>query len=474
MVQTFEPLPLCPFASTTGATMKYNHKALADKDKQYYWHPFTQMKDWEKEDPLIIVEGKGPYLIDDRGRRFIDGFSSLWVNIHGHRVPCIDEAVREQLGRVAHTTALGSSSPPAIELAEKLVQLTPRGLDKVFYSDSGSEAMEIALKMALQYHGHKGDGRHKFLSFANAYHGDTVGAVSLGGMDLFHAAYGPLLFDVLRAPSPYCYRCPLKLERAVCELACLGEAARLLEENRGEVAAVVIEPMVQGAAGMLTQPKGFLRGLRRLCDKHGALLIADEVATGFGRTGKLFACEHEGVCPDIIALAKGLTGGYLPLAATLVRREIYDAFLGDYAEQKTFFHGHSYTGNPLGCAAALASIGLVSGKDFLPGVNERAELIAEKFRAWEELEHVGEARQCGMMVGVELVADKKTRRQYDWQEKMGVRACHRALDKGIITRPLGNVVILMPPLSMPLDVLEELLDGVKWAIKTETEDGRLT
>jgi adenosylmethionine-8-amino-7-oxononanoate transaminase len=450
--------------------MEYNHEDLADKDKRYFWHPFTQMADWEKEDPLIIVTGEGPYLIDDRRRKFIDGVSSLWVNVHGHCVPEIDRAVKEQLGRIAHSTTLGLSNPQAIELAEKLVRITPAGLDKVFYSDSGSEAIEIALKMSLQYWGHKGEKRSKFLAFVNAYHGDTVGAVSLGGMDLFHAAYQPLLFNVLRAPAPYCYRCPLQLERSSCDMACLGETARLLEENQGEVAAVVIEPLIQGAAGMLTQPVGFLRGLKDLCETHGVLFIADEVATGFGRTGELFACEKESVRPDVMALAKGLTGGYLPVAATMVTREIYDAFLGDYAEQKTFFHGHTYTGNPLGCAAALANIDLVTAEKFLPKVRTRARRMADKLGEFERLAHVGDIRRCGTMVGIELVEDKETRREYRWEEKVAVRCCYKARERGIIIRPLGNVIVLMPPLRIPLVVLDELLDTVRWAIKAVTEE----
>ncbi len=450
--------------------MEYNHDELAKKDKAYFWHPFTQMADWEKEDPLIIVTGEGSYLIDDRGRKFIDGFSSLWVNLHGHRVAEIDKAIKDQLGRIAHTTALGFSNAPAIELAAKLVAVTPPGLDKVFYSDSGSEAVEIALKMALQYWQHKGEPRHKFLSFVNAYHGDTVGAVSLGGVELFHAAYKPLLFDVLRAPAPYCYRCPLGKEYPGCKLACLKETERILEENKGSVAAIIVEPMVQGAAGMLTQPSGFLKGLRELADRHNSLLVADEVATGFGRTGKLFACEHEGVVPDIMTLAKGLTGGYLPLAATLVSQKIYDAFLGDYAANKTFFHGHSYTGNPLGCAAALASLGLLGEQGFLDGVEQRVKFMADRLHKCGKLARVGEVRQCGMMVGVELVADKRTKQEYNLAEKMGARVCYKAREKWIITRPLGNVVVLMPPLNIPLDVLEELLDGLKWAIEETTRE----
>jgi len=450
--------------------MEYDHQALSKKDKDHYWHPFTQMQDWREEDPVIIVGGEGPYLLDDQGRKFIDGFSSLWVNLHGHKVPEIDTAIGEQLKRIAHTTALGFSSPGAIELAERLAVLAPRGLEKVFYSDSGSEAMEIALKMSLQYWENLGQKKHKFLSFANAYHGDTVGAVSLGGMDLFHATYRPLLFDVLRAPSPYCYRCPLSKKHPECQLACLSEAERLLTKNQGEVAAVVVEPLVQGAAGMITQPKGFLKGLRQLCDKHDILLIVDEVATGFGRTGTIFACEQEGVHPDLMALAKGLTGGYLPLAATLTTDKVYQAFLGDYADKKTFFHGHSYTGNPLACAAALANLKLVATDSFLPGLEERVRWLAEGLQPLAEMPHVGEIRQCGLMVGIELVAEKDSGRPYEWAEKTGVRVCNKVRERGIITRPLGDVIILMPTLNIPQKVLEELVSGVGWAIDQVTRE----
>ncbi|HET6370863.1 MAG TPA: adenosylmethionine--8-amino-7-oxononanoate transaminase, partial [Nitrospiria bacterium] len=318
-------------------------------DHKHIWHPFTQMKEWEGEEPLVIESGRGNYLIDSRGRRYLDGVSSIWVNLHGHRKGAIDRAIKKQLDRIAHSTLLGLTHPPAALLAAELVRLSPRGLTRVFYSDNGSTAVEVAIKMAFQYWRHLGERKKAtFVSLANAYHGDTVGSVSVGGIDLFHGAFRPLLFKTLKAPSAYCYRCPLDLAYPGCDLACAEEIGKILRKHQGKIAALVVEPLVQAAAGMIMPPRGHLKRLRALCDEFDVLLIVDEVATGFGRTGKMFACQHEGVTPDLMAIAKGLTGGYLPLAATLTTEKIYRAFLGDYSEFKTFFHGHSYTGNPLG------------------------------------------------------------------------------------------------------------------------------
>ena len=422
---------------------------LIDADRKHLWHPFTPMDEWESEDPPLIVErGEGAYLIDVEGKRYLDGVSSLWVNIHGHRKEEIDEAVRAQLGRIAHTTQLGMANPAAIELAEKLTQIAPAGLTRVFYSDSGATAVEIALKMAFQYQKQRKTPKpekDRFLTLNLAYHGDTVGAVSLGGIDLFHHIFGPLLFQTMRAEAPYCFWCPRGAERPPCSVCSGDEMAHHIEENAPHLAAVVVEPMVQGAAGMIVQPPGFLMKVREACTDNDVLLIADEVATGFARTGPMFACEHEGVAPDIMCVAKGITGGYLPLAATLATEEIFDAFRGPPETGRAFFHGHSYTGNPLGCAAALANLDIFERENT---IQNNAPKIAH---LWSELEklksaaHVGDVRGLGWMVGVELLKDKETKEPYTPAERKGRAVILAARRRGLAVRPLGDVVVLMPP-----------------------------
>jgi len=439
---------------------------LRQKDRETIWHPFTQMADWEKDAPLIIERGEGNYLIDTDGLRYFDGVSSLWVNLFGHRRKEIDAAIRSQLDRLAHSTFLGLSHVPAIELAEKLLAAAPEGLDRVFYSDNGSTAMEIAIKMALQYWKQTagGDKKQTFMTLTEAYHGDTIGAVSAGGIDLFHKIFQPLLFTTRRVPTPHCYRCPYGLERNACALAC---AARMEEEvrcHREELAAVIVEPLVQGAAGMLMMPGGYLARLRGVTRECGVLLICDEVATGFGRTGAMFACEQEGVAPDIMAVAKGLTGGYLPLAATLTTKEIYDAFLGRYEEFKAFFHGHSYTANPLGCAAALATLSIFETQGVLAHVASLSGTMAEELAKLESRRCIGDIRQKGLMVGIEIVADRKTKEPFPPEMKVGQRVVRKTREKGIILRPLGDVIVLMPPLSSTEDEIEHLVGSVGWAI----------
>ncbi|MHB8764837.1 MAG: adenosylmethionine--8-amino-7-oxononanoate transaminase [Deferrisomatales bacterium] len=433
-------------------------------DRRHLWHPFTQAEEWEAEEALIVDRAEGCWLVDADGNRYLDGISSLWVNLHGHRVPEVDRAVAAQLGKVAHTTLLGLGSPPAIELAARLAALAPGGLSRVFYSDSGSTAVEVALKMAYQYCRQSGrpgdDRRHRFVAFANAYHGDTVGSVSLGGIDLFHGLYRPLLFDALRAPYPYCYRCPLGRAPETCGQGCLGELERLLDDNGTETCAVVIEPLVQGAAGIVTAPEGFLAGVERLCRRHGALLVCDEVATGFGRTGTLFACEQEGVEPDFLCLAKGISAGYLPLAATLTTEAVYRAFRGPYQAHRTFFHGHSYTGNALACAAALASLEVFDARQTLAGLPAKIDRLRRGLAdRVAPLAHVGEVRQRGLMVGIELVADRATRAPFDPARRVGRRVILEARRRGVVLRPLGDVVVLMPPLAITpeeLDLLTEV------------------
>jgi adenosylmethionine-8-amino-7-oxononanoate aminotransferase len=441
----------------------------AEKDQQYIWHPFTQMQEWEKESPTIIVEGKGVYLKDLDGKSYLDGSSSIWVNLHGHRKKQIDSALIAQIQKLSHATLLGLSNLPAIELAEKLVKIAPEGLAKVFYSDNGSTAIEIALKIAFGYFKHRGDlKKRKFITFSNAYHGDTVGSVSLGGMPLFHDFYKPLLFETITVPAPYCYRCPLAKTYPDCQMACVDEVEKALSLHHHETAGLVIEPRVQAAAGMITAPMGHLKKIRELCTRYQVLMIADEVAVGFGRTGEMFACEREGVSPDIMAVAKGITGGYLPLAATLTTQKIYDAFLGNYSEFKTFFHGHSYTGNPLGCSAAIANLEIFKREAVLKKLKPKIAKLKQKLAPWKRLRHVGEIRQEGMMIGIELVADKKTKTPYPLTLRIGKKICDEAKENGVLLRPLGNVIVLMPPLSISLREIEKLLSVVGAAIRKIT------
>ena len=384
--------------------MSHTTAELQALDKQHVWHPFTHHKLWAADDPLVIVAADGMHLIDSDGNRYLDGVSSLWCNVHGHRVPAIDAAVKAQLDKVAHSTMLGLTNEPAVRLADRLMKLVPPGLTKVFYSDAGATATEVAFKMAAQYWHNRGRGEKcEFVGFAEAYHGDTFGAMSVGRTAAFHRPYFPMLFKAHFAPTPFPYRTGAEpvAERDRC-LAALGG---MLAEHGRRIAAVCIEPLVQGAAGMIVHPAGFLAGVRDLCTEHDVLLIADEVAVGFGRTGRMFACEHEGVSPDLMCVAKGLTGGYLPLAATFATRRIFDAFLGDPWDGRTFFHGHTYTGNPLACAAALASLDLFESIDLLADVRRKAGVLAEMLAPLRDLEHVGDVRQKGFMVGIELVAD---------------------------------------------------------------------
>jgi adenosylmethionine---8-amino-7-oxononanoate aminotransferase len=417
---------------------------LAAADRAYLWHPFTQQRGWVAEEPVIVERGEGTDLIDVDGNRYIDGVSSLWCNVHGHAHPRIDAAVSDQLSRVAHSTMLGLSHRPAIELAQRLVELAPPGLTRVFYSDSGSTATEIALKMAFQYWRQRGQDRRRFVALRMAYHGDTIGSVSVGGIDLFHSLYEPLLFDTLKA-----------------EPGDIAGMERLLAEHAGEVAAVIMEPLVQGAAGMLLHPPGYLRAVRDLCDRHRVLLILDEVATGFGRTGRMFACEHEGVAPDLMCLAKGITGGYLPLAATLASERIYEGFLGEHEQFRTFFHGHTYTGNPLACAAGLATLDVFREERTLERLQPKIELLADLLEPVAAQPAVREVRRRGFMVGVELV-------EHPLPMRIGHRVTLEARRRGAIVRPLGDVVVLMPPLSISTAGLTRLVDITAEAIDAAT------
>ena len=408
---------------------------LAALDKQVLWHPFTQQQGWSEEEPLIVQRAEGCTLYDTDENAYIDGISSLWCTVHGHAHPTIDAAVREQLGRVAHSTMLGLTHAPAIALAQRLVDISPPGLSRVFFSDNGSTAAEVALKMAFQYWRHRGETRRTgFICLRDGYHGDTIGSVSVGGIDLFHACFGALLFESWQA-----------------EPGDPEHMAALLAEHEGEVAAVIVEPLVQGAAGILTHPAGYLRKVRELCDAHGVLLICDEVATGFGRTGTMFACEQEDIAPDLMCVAKGLTGGYLPLAATLTSERIYEAFLGEHAELKTFFHGHTYTGNPLACAAALATLEIFEREGTLAALQPKIALLGELLDEHVvPLPAVGEVRRRGFMVGIELSG-------FALAERMGHQVTLAARRRGAIVRPLGDVVVLMAPLSITPDELRRLV-----------------
>jgi len=443
------------------------HERLLALDRAHVWHPFTQMAVWPSDDPLIIERAEGNELIDDLGRRYLDGVSSLWCNVHGHRKREIDDAVQAQLDRVAHSTLLGLASVPSIELAEALVRIAPQGLSRVFYSDSGSTAVEVALKMAYQYWQQRGrPEKTRFAALTEAYHGDTVGSVSVGGMDLFHGIFRGLLFEVERLPSPTPYHWTGGGDALA---GALRAAERLLEEKGSTLAAVVIEPLVQGAAGMWMHPPGYLRAMAELCRKHEVLLVCDEVATGFGRTGTMFAVEQEDVRPDFLCLAKGLSGGYVPLAATLTTDRIYEAFLGEFASARTFFHGHTFTGNPLACAAALASLRLFETERVLERVRRTAEVLRPKLAAIAELERVGDVRQRGLMVGIELVRDRRTKEPYAYAERIGHRVCLALRKRGILLRPLGPVVVMMPPLSLTEAEAVRLGDAVREAIVEVTQ-----
>lgn len=442
---------------------------LAAMNKAHVWHPFTQMKDYNSSDPLIIERGEGIMLYDIQGRTYYDGFSSVWLNVHGHNVPELNQAITDQLTRVAHSTLLGMANVPAIELAEKLVQIAPVGLHKVFYSDAGATGVEIALKMAFQYWHNQGvRGKTSFITMKQAYHGDTIGAVSVGAIPLYHDIFRPMLFPSHVIPYPNAYR---QGGAAAAMEETLSGLRLLLETRVGEIAALIVEPIVQGASGIMVMPPGCLSEMAALCRKHGVLLIADEVATGFGRTGAMFACDLEEVSPDLMVIGKGLTGGYLPVAATLATDQVYDAFYADYEEQKTFFHGHSYTGNPLGCAVALRSLELFEERNIVEGVKVKASFVEQKLKSLMDRPHVGDIRQKGLMVGIELVRDKVSREPYDWTERVGVRTSLRARELGMLTRPLGNVIVFIPPLVSTEDELDAMTDILADAIISVTENG---
>ncbi len=438
-------------------------------DREHVWHAFTQMAEHV---PLLIKEARGCTLIDVNGREYLDGVSSLWCNIHGHRHPRLDAAIRSQLDEVAHVTLLGMAHPTTVKLARRLAQLAPE-LPHVFFSDSGASAVEVALKMAFQYWQQCEQPRPqktKFLAFQNAYHGDTLGSVSVGGVARFHEMFRPLLFDVIRLPAPDTYRLPPGVAHETAGKHFLEQVERAIAEHHHELAAVVIEPLMQAAAGMLMHPSGFLAGVRDITRRHDVLLIADEVAVGMGRTGTMFACQQEQVVPDLLCLAKGLTGGYLPLAATMASDEIWRAFLGKYEESKTFFHGHTYGGNPLGAAVALATLDVFEEEQTLANMQPKVLRLAEHLARIAEHPHVGNVRQRGLMAGIELVKDRTSKEPYPWSEQRGIRACRHALEHGVWLRPLGNVVVILPPLAISLNELDRICFAAEGGINGATVD----
>lgn len=446
-----------------------DRKTLEEWDDRYVWHPFTPHSVYREEDPLLVVEADGHYLIDPEGNRYLDGVSSIWCNTFGHRRPEIDQAIRDQLDKVAHATMLGNATVPAIMLAKRLVELAPDGIEKCFFSDNGSTAAEIAMKMAYQYVQQEGSEANKkrtrFLALTNAYNGDTIGAVSLGGVDIFHERFRPMLFECIRGPSPYAYRCDMCAGQGGCNKSCLEETVGLIRKHADELVAVVLEPGMQGAGGIITYPDGYLQTIRAVTEELGILLILDEVAVGMGRSGKMFACEREGVVPDFICVAKMLTGGYVPVAATLTTQAVFDAFLAPPREGKTFFHGHTFTGNPLGCAAALAVLDIFENDDVIAKLEGKIAKFGERLHGMKALKPVGDTRQYGLGGGAEIVVDRESREPHPPEDRITQKICRAARDHGVFLRPLGNVLVFMPPLSITDDEIDVLFDAAEASIR---------
>jgi adenosylmethionine-8-amino-7-oxononanoate aminotransferase len=436
---------------------------LLKLDRRYLWHPYTQMKDFERVNPLLIDRADGIFLFDTSGRRYYDTISSWWCILHGHNHPKIKAAIKNQLDKLEHVHLANTSHEGAIRLAEKLVALTPAKLSKVFYSDNGSTACEVAIKMSFQYWKHVGEiKREKFVSIERGYHGDTLGAMSLGGIPAFKGPFDALTFDSYRIPSPYCYRCPYRAKpfgkSIKCSLECLIPLEKLLADKGHEIAGIILEPLLQAAGGMIVYPLEYLRRLTSLISRYGIHLILDEVATGFGRTGRMFALEHAGISPDFLCLSKGLTAGFIPLAATLTTNKIYNAFYAEYKEGRTFFHGHTFTGNPLGCAAALASLNIFEQNRVLNGLQDKINTLQSGIKRFEKLPWIGDIRGIGMVAALELVQDQETQKAFPSEKRVGWMIYEKGLKKGLILRPLGDIVYFFLPLSVTVKQIEDILD----------------
>lgn len=443
---------------------KLNIEQLYELGNKHMWLPFTQMKDYE-ENPLIIASGEGVKVKDVHGNEYLDAYSSLWLNVHGHRKKEIDEAIKKQLDSIAHSTLLGAMNIPSIKLAARLIEIAPRSLSRVFYSDSGATSVEIAIKMAYQYWQNEGfTKKTKFVALNNGYHGDTVGAMSVGSIDLYHSVYSKLLFASYTIPFPSTYHHPSG-DAEIAKQESLQAVRELFKEKSDEIAGIFVESIMQGAGGMNLMPPGYLKELEKLCREFDVFLIVDEVATGFGRTGKMFAVEHEEVQPDIMTIAKGITGGYLPIAATLTSERIYNAFYADYSEMKTFFHGHSYTGNQLGCAAALANLDLFENENLVEEAAKKADYVQEKLKQVAALPHVGDVRQLGLICGIELAENKATKKPFPAEKRTAYQATLRMREKGLLTRPLGDVIVFMPPLAATYHELDEMISIMKDVIQ---------
>ena len=443
-----------------------------EKDLKYVWHPDTQHKQYEGKNykPALIEKGEGIYVYDIDGNKYIDAVSSWWVNTLGHNVKRLNNALLNQAEKIEHILLADFTHKPAVELAERLVKLAGNPFSKVFYSDDGSTAVEVALKMAYQYWYQKGKPEKKyFVSMTESYHGDTLGSVSVGGIDIYKKIFNPLVFETLKVKAPFCYRCPLNCKQGQCNIECINEVEELFKQKHNEIAAMIVEPLVQGAAGMRMYPAEYLKKLRTLCDKYDILLIDDEVAMAFGRTGKYFAFEHAQIKPDIFCVAKGITAGYIPLAATITTDKIYNAFYDDFSTLKTFYHGHSFTGNPLACAVAVENLKIMEEEKIIEKLQPKIEYLKKSLKIFESLEHAGDIRQTGMIGAVEMVKDKKTKEPYAFEERMGHRVFLDAMKRGAILRPIGNVIYFMPPLIITEAQIDELLKIAYDSIKTVTE-----
>lgn len=448
--------------------MKQALTDLQARDLQHVWHPCSQMKDYEQFPPIVIKRGEGVWLYDENGNRYLDAVSSWWVNLFGHANKRISQALSEQAFTLEHVIFANFTHEPAVKVAEKLVALTPSGLNKVFFADNGSASIEVALKMSFQYHTQTGKTQKKrFLALTDAYHGETLGALSVGGVDLYNEVYQPLLLDTVRAQGPDCFRCPFQDKPDSCQAQCIHYVEKELEAHHEGITAIIIEPLIQAAAGMKMYPALYLKKLRELCTSYDVHLIADEVAVGFGRTGTLFACEQAGISPDFMCLSKGLTGGYLPLSVVLTTDEIYDAFYDEYGTMKAFLHSHSYTGNTLACRVALEVLTMFEEEDYIELVQQKGDVMRKlAIEAFSHLPYVGEYRQIGLVGAIELVADPLSKEPLPGEERIGYQIYQRALAKGLLIRPLGNILYFMPPYVISEEEIRFMIETTRQTIET--------